>query len=119
MKSVMSPPGEVRLGYITAKIRNGTAEKAANSFALEVLFGESGIEGFRGLTNDSGIGVKQSKSVSRPAWLSTNFIDRDGWTIASVADSASTSLAPTPLSYTHDGSQQGAGSGSSAGLVAC
>jgi HTH-type transcriptional regulator/antitoxin HigA len=46
------PRGEMHLEYSTKKKRNSAAEKAANKFAMDVLFGESGIEPFRGLTRD-------------------------------------------------------------------
>jgi HTH-type transcriptional regulator / antitoxin HigA len=46
------PRGEMHLEYSTEKKRNGAAEKAANAFAMDVLFGASGIELFAGLTRD-------------------------------------------------------------------
>lgn len=46
------PRGEMHLEYTTEKKRNSAAEKAANQFAMDVLFGESGIESFTGLTQD-------------------------------------------------------------------
>ncbi|KKF02794.1 HigA family addiction module antitoxin [Mycolicibacterium obuense] len=49
------PRGEMHLEYTTEKKRNTDAEKSANKFAMDVLFGESGIEPFAGLTRDSDI----------------------------------------------------------------
>jgi HTH-type transcriptional regulator/antitoxin HigA len=46
------PRGEMHLEYSTEKKRNTAAEKAANAFAMEILFGESGIKPFEGLTLD-------------------------------------------------------------------
>jgi HTH-type transcriptional regulator/antitoxin HigA len=46
------PRGEMHLEYSTEKKRNSAAEKAANKFAMDVLFGEAGIEPFDGLTRD-------------------------------------------------------------------
>jgi HTH-type transcriptional regulator / antitoxin HigA len=50
------PRGEMHLEYSTEKKRNSATEKAANKFAMDVLFGESGIEPFAGLTRDREIG---------------------------------------------------------------
>lgn len=49
------PRGEMHLEYSTAKQRNTAAEKAANKFALEVLFGEAGMAPFKALRFDSEI----------------------------------------------------------------
>lgn len=49
------PRGEMHLEYTTEKKRNSAAEKSANKFALDVLFGETGIEPFSGLTSDDDI----------------------------------------------------------------
>lgn len=46
------PRGEMHLEYSTEKKRNTAAEKAANAFAMEILFGEPGIKPFEGLTLD-------------------------------------------------------------------
>ena len=46
------PRGEMHLEFSTEKKRNSAAEKAANKFAMDVLFGESGIEPFAKLTRD-------------------------------------------------------------------
>ncbi|MGO1971601.1 MAG: HigA family addiction module antitoxin [Propionibacteriaceae bacterium] len=46
------PRGEMHLEYSNEKRRNTDAEKAANRFAMDVLFGESGMEPFRGLSKD-------------------------------------------------------------------
>jgi HTH-type transcriptional regulator/antitoxin HigA len=46
------PRGEMHVEYGTEKKRNTAAEKAANTFAMEILFGESGIKPFEGLTLD-------------------------------------------------------------------
>ncbi|SDW86142.1 addiction module antidote protein, HigA family [Arthrobacter sp. cf158] len=55
------PRGEMHLEYSTEKKRNSAAEKAANSFALDVLFGTSGIDEFRGLTRDHEIKRKAAE----------------------------------------------------------
>lgn len=49
------PRGEMHLEYSTEKKRNGAAEKSANQFAMDLLFGEAGIEPFSGLTSDGAI----------------------------------------------------------------
>ena len=49
------PRGEMHLEYSTEKKRNTAAEKAANAFAMQVLFGESGMTPFQGLTRNSEI----------------------------------------------------------------
>jgi len=45
------PRGEMHLEYTTEKKRNSDAEKKANKFAMDILFGESGIEPFEGLAS--------------------------------------------------------------------
>lgn len=52
------PRGEMHLEYSTEKKRTSAAEKGANKFALDILFGDSGIEQFRGLTYDREIAAK-------------------------------------------------------------
>ncbi|MFI6675258.1 HigA family addiction module antitoxin [Kribbella sp. NPDC050470] len=49
------PRGEMHLEYKTEKKRNSAAERNANTFAMDVLFGESGMEPFEGLTTNSAI----------------------------------------------------------------
>ncbi|MDT5291736.1 MAG: HTH-type transcriptional regulator / antitoxin HigA [Mycobacterium sp.] len=49
------PRGEMHLEYSTERKRNTAAEKGANTFAMNVLFGQAGIEPFTGLTGDSQI----------------------------------------------------------------
>lgn len=49
------PRGEMHLDYRTEMMRNSAAEKSANRFAMDVLFGEAGITPFEGLTRDSDI----------------------------------------------------------------
>lgn len=46
------PRGEMHLEYRSEKDRTSAAEKGANNFAREVLFGPDGLEPFRGLTRD-------------------------------------------------------------------
>ena len=46
------PRGEMHLEYSSEKKRNSVAEKAANKFAMDVLFGETGFKPFDGLTRD-------------------------------------------------------------------
>jgi addiction module HigA family antidote len=52
------PRGEMHLEYTTEKKRNSAAEKCANSFAMDLLFGPPGVSQFRGLTNDREIADK-------------------------------------------------------------
>ena len=49
------PRGEMHLEYSTERERNTATEKAANAFAMDVLFGESGMKPFSGLTQDRDI----------------------------------------------------------------
>lgn len=49
------PRGEMHLEYSTAKKRNSDAEKAANEFARQTLFGSAGLSPFHGLTRDADI----------------------------------------------------------------
>jgi HTH-type transcriptional regulator / antitoxin HigA len=49
------PRGEMHLEYSTEKKRNSAAEKSANTFAMNVLFGEGGIAPFQGLRLDGEI----------------------------------------------------------------
>jgi len=49
------PRGEMHLEFTTEKQRNTSAERAANAFAMDLLFGEAGIAPFDGLTWDRDI----------------------------------------------------------------
>lgn len=49
------PRGEMHLEYSTERKRNSSAERSANAFAMDALFGEKGVEHFRGLTRDRDI----------------------------------------------------------------
>lgn len=49
------PRGEMHLEYKTRKQRTSAAERGANRFAFETLFGEDGIAPFEGLSQDSEI----------------------------------------------------------------
>jgi HTH-type transcriptional regulator/antitoxin HigA len=49
------PRGEMHLEYTTDKKRNSAAEKAANKFAMDLLFGDAGIKPFEGLRWDRDI----------------------------------------------------------------
>lgn len=49
------PRGEMHLEYSTEKKRNSDAEKAANEFARQTLFGSTGLSPFHGLTRDAEI----------------------------------------------------------------
>ncbi|MDQ1115388.1 HTH-type transcriptional regulator/antitoxin HigA [Microbacterium testaceum] len=49
------PRGELHLEYTTERKRTSAAEKAANEFAFQTLFGSSGLEPFDGLRSDSAI----------------------------------------------------------------
>lgn len=46
------PRGEMHLEYRNEKQRTSAAEKAANKFALDTLFGDAGLSPFSGLTRD-------------------------------------------------------------------
>lgn len=46
------PRGEMHLEYTTEKKRTSAVEKAANKFALDALFGDSGLAEFSGLSDD-------------------------------------------------------------------
>ena len=46
------PRGEMHLEYTTEKKRTSAVEKAANKFALDTLFGDSGLAEFSGLSDD-------------------------------------------------------------------
>lgn len=52
------PRGQMHLDFGTEKKRNSSAEKNANKFAFELLFGEAGLSPFRGLTQDREITEK-------------------------------------------------------------
>lgn len=52
------PRGEMHWEYSTTKKRNTAAERSANAFALDLLFGEAGVSQFRGLTSDRDIAEK-------------------------------------------------------------
>lgn len=49
------PRGEMHLEFSSEKKRNTVAEKNANSFALDTLFGENGLDRLRGLTSERDI----------------------------------------------------------------
>ena len=49
------PRGDVHVEYSTEKKRNSAAEKAANKFAMDVLFGADGLTPFKGLNWDNDI----------------------------------------------------------------
>lgn len=52
------PRGEMHVEYSTEKKRHSVAEKAANAFAMNLLFGEGGVSQFSGLTYDRDIAAK-------------------------------------------------------------
>lgn len=52
------PRGEMHVEYSTEKKRNSAAEKGANAFAMEILFGEAGVSQFSGLSYDREIADK-------------------------------------------------------------
>jgi len=56
------PRGQMHLEYNTNKTRNSAAEKAANKFALDKLFGEAGMAPFEGLSKDHEI-AKAARSI--------------------------------------------------------
>ncbi len=49
------PRGEMHLEFSTERKRNSVAEKKANGFARDLLFGDAGMEPFHGLTSDRDI----------------------------------------------------------------
>lgn len=49
------PRGEMHLEYSTEKKRNSAAETGANKFAMNVLFGDGGLDPFKGLTSNRDI----------------------------------------------------------------
>jgi len=49
------PRGEMHLEYSTEKKRNSAAERNANAFAMDVLFGSDGLSRLSGLTRDRDI----------------------------------------------------------------
>lgn len=49
------PRGEMHLEYSSEKKRNSAAERNANAFAMDVLFGPDGLARFSGLTRDRDI----------------------------------------------------------------
>lgn len=56
------PRGEMHVEYSTEKKRNSAAEKGANQFAMDLLFGERAMEPFTGLTSDRAI-VATARSI--------------------------------------------------------
>lgn len=52
------PRGEMHVEYSTEKKRTSAAEKGANAFAMNILFGEAGVTQFRGLRYDHEIAAK-------------------------------------------------------------
>lgn len=52
------PRGEMHVEYSTDEKRNSAAEKGANKFALDTLFGDAGVSQFRGLSYDREIAAK-------------------------------------------------------------
>lgn len=77
------PRGEMHLEYTTEKKRNSAAEKNANQFALETLFGEGGPDTLRGLTTDRDIAAEARRigvapgvavhQMHRRRWLSYSY----------------------------------------------
>lgn len=77
------PRGELHVEFSTSKKRNTAAERGANKFALDTLFGQDGITLFRNLTNDNDIiaaarevGVSPGVAVvqmHRRRWLPHNY----------------------------------------------
>ncbi|WP_295828961.1 HigA family addiction module antitoxin [uncultured Microbacterium sp.] len=49
------PRGDLHFEFTSERKRTSAAEKAANEFAFETLFGASGLEPFNGLSSDSAI----------------------------------------------------------------
>lgn len=80
------PRGELHIEYSTKKKRDSVAEKEANKFAMDTLFGEEALEPFRGLTLDTDIagtarrvGVSPGVAVHqlhRRRWLDYSFGNR-------------------------------------------
>lgn len=52
------PRGEMHVEFSTTKKRNSAAEKSANSFAMNLLFGDAGVSQFTGLSSNHEISEK-------------------------------------------------------------
>jgi addiction module HigA family antidote len=72
------PRGEMHLEFSSEKKRTSAAEKAANAFAFEVLFGEEGLEPFRGLTIDRDIARRASQVGVAPG-VAVHQMHRKRW----------------------------------------
>lgn len=60
------PRGEIHVEYSTTKKRDTAAERQANQFARDVLFGPNGLTPFRGLTHDREILAAATKAGVAP-----------------------------------------------------
>ncbi|VXB11340.1 HigA family addiction module antitoxin [Plantibacter sp. T3] len=56
------PRGETHIEYKNEKVRNSTAERNANSFAFDILFGDDGLKPFSGLASDTAI-VRTARQI--------------------------------------------------------
>lgn len=72
------PRGEMHLEYSTEKKRSSEAEKNANAFARQVLFGEEWLEPFRGLTKDHEIRAA-AKEVGVAPGVAVHQLHRNWW----------------------------------------
>lgn len=70
--------GSMHLEYKTDTKRNTAAEKQANEFAFEVLFGDQGLEPFRGLTRDGEIRAA-AKAVGVAPGVAVHQMRRRRW----------------------------------------
>lgn len=72
------PRGEMHLEYRSEKKRTSAAEKLANRFAMQVLFGEDGLEPFRGLSADREISRRAAEVGVAPG-VAVHQMHRKRW----------------------------------------
>lgn len=88
------PRGEMHLEYTTEKKRNSAAEKNANLFALETLFGEDGPDTLRGLTTDRDIAA-QARRIGVAPGVAVHQMHRRRWLSYSYGNSLYMDLSNT------------------------
>ncbi|WP_457062959.1 ImmA/IrrE family metallo-endopeptidase [Mycobacteroides abscessus] len=91
------PRGEMHLEYKTEKKRTSVAEKGANQFAFETLFGEDGIEPFRGLTHNVDI-VRTARQVGISPGVAVHQMHAN---VCSTTDSGTTSAWTSKAASLH------------------
>lgn len=72
------PRGEMYVEYSTPKKRNSAAEKNANEFARKILFGEAGLEPFRGRLKDHEIRAV-AKEIGIAPGVAVHQLHRSRW----------------------------------------